>query len=386
MGARELHLGPRPAVVGLDDLPGVPVGPELRQPGRVRGDARDDAARSRTGVSRSSASTPCRSSGSSSARTARTGPRRISCCSAFRALVRMAAPATIFKAEAIVPPWELTKYLGADDGGARPECQIAYNNQLMVLLWSALAERETSRHRPGAPAAGAAAGATRRGRPTSAATTTSAGPISDEDAAAVGLDGFAHRRFLNDFYSGRFPGLVRARRALPGEPGDRRCAHLGHGRLALRHRGGARERRRGRARARGPPPAARLRRRDVVRRGAARLHGRRARAAERLELRRRSEPRPTTTAGSTARRWTGPRPRAAATRERSKGACSRRPAAGSVPMRALAARCCTPRRRRRRSTTDGAGRVRLRPGRRQGRRFLGLANFTRGAGAPSMRA
>src|SRR3954463_16594936 len=30
--------------------------------------------------------------------------------------------------------------------------------------------------------------------------------VSDEDAAAVGLDGFAHRRFLNDFYSGRLPG------------------------------------------------------------------------------------------------------------------------------------------------------------------------------------
>ena len=30
--------------------------------------------------------------------------------------------------------------------------------------------------------------------------------VSDADAAAVGLGGFAHRRFLNDFYAGRFPG------------------------------------------------------------------------------------------------------------------------------------------------------------------------------------
>jgi amylosucrase len=30
--------------------------------------------------------------------------------------------------------------------------------------------------------------------------------VSDEDAGALGLDGAAHRRFLNDFYSGRFPG------------------------------------------------------------------------------------------------------------------------------------------------------------------------------------
>jgi amylosucrase len=30
--------------------------------------------------------------------------------------------------------------------------------------------------------------------------------VSDADAAAVGWNGFAHRRFLNDFFSGRFPG------------------------------------------------------------------------------------------------------------------------------------------------------------------------------------
>jgi amylosucrase len=30
--------------------------------------------------------------------------------------------------------------------------------------------------------------------------------ISDEDAAAVGLDGFAHRHFLSDFYAGQVPG------------------------------------------------------------------------------------------------------------------------------------------------------------------------------------
>jgi amylosucrase len=30
--------------------------------------------------------------------------------------------------------------------------------------------------------------------------------VSDEDAAAVGLDGHAHRRFLSDFYAGDFPG------------------------------------------------------------------------------------------------------------------------------------------------------------------------------------
>ena len=30
--------------------------------------------------------------------------------------------------------------------------------------------------------------------------------VSDADAAAAGVDGSAHRRFLADFYAGRFPG------------------------------------------------------------------------------------------------------------------------------------------------------------------------------------
>ena len=30
--------------------------------------------------------------------------------------------------------------------------------------------------------------------------------VSGDDAAAAGVDGFAHRRFLADFYAGDFPG------------------------------------------------------------------------------------------------------------------------------------------------------------------------------------
>jgi len=50
---------------------------------------------------------------------------------AFRAAVRIAAPAMAFKAEAIVAPRELVPYLD--------ECDLAYHNVLMVLLWSTLA-------------------------------------------------------------------------------------------------------------------------------------------------------------------------------------------------------------------------------------------------------
>ena len=123
---------------------------------------------------------------------------------AFRALTRLAAPGLVLKAEAIVSPEMLAQYLGGHDR-FRPECDLAYDNQLMVMLWSTLATRDVrlaeaalSRRRP-APA------------PTSWVTYVRCHDdigwaVSDADAAAVGLDGFSHRRFLSDFYAGGFPG------------------------------------------------------------------------------------------------------------------------------------------------------------------------------------
>ena len=52
---------------------------------------------------------------------------------AFNALVHIAAPAMVFKSEAIVHPDEVRKYIGED------ECQLSYNPQLMALLWNSLA-------------------------------------------------------------------------------------------------------------------------------------------------------------------------------------------------------------------------------------------------------
>jgi amylosucrase len=123
---------------------------------------------------------------------------------AFRALTRLAAPGLVLKAEAIVSPEMLAQYLGGHDR-FRPECDLAYDNQLMVMLWSTMATRDVrlaeaalSRRRP-APA------------PTSWVTYVRCHDdigwaVSDADAAAVGLDGFSHRRFLSDFYAGSFPG------------------------------------------------------------------------------------------------------------------------------------------------------------------------------------
>ena len=52
--------------------------------------------------------------------------------------MRIAAPAVAFKAEAIVAPAELVPYLGTGKHEGK-ECDLAYHNVLMVLLWSALA-------------------------------------------------------------------------------------------------------------------------------------------------------------------------------------------------------------------------------------------------------
>jgi amylosucrase len=123
---------------------------------------------------------------------------------AFRALTRLAAPGLVLKAEAIVGPEMLVGYLGAHDR-YRPECDLAYDNQLMVMLWSTLASRDVrlAEHalsrRQTAPAPTAWVSYLRCHDDIGWA-------VSDTDAAAAGLGGFEHRRFLSEFFGGRFPG------------------------------------------------------------------------------------------------------------------------------------------------------------------------------------
>ncbi|MBN9097646.1 MAG: hypothetical protein J0I49_05985 [Pseudonocardia sp.] len=133
---------------------------------------------------------------------------------ALHALVKLAAPATVFKAEAIVAPDDLVGYLGAHER-YRPECELAYHNQLMVLLWSGIATKD----------ARLAVQSLRRLRPIPAETSWATyvrchddigWAVSDEDARAAGYDQFAHRDFLNAFFSGEFP-LSFARGARFGE-------------------------------------------------------------------------------------------------------------------------------------------------------------------------
>lgn len=116
---------------------------------------------------------------------------------AFRAALRIAAPAVALKAEAIVAPRDLVPYLN--------ECDLAYHNLLMVLLWSSLATTRADlmtgalQALPRIPP--------RAGWVTYVRCHDDIGwAITPEDAGRAGLDDHLHRRFLADFYAGEFPG------------------------------------------------------------------------------------------------------------------------------------------------------------------------------------
>ncbi|MCC6434048.1 MAG: alpha-amylase family protein [Acidimicrobiales bacterium] len=123
---------------------------------------------------------------------------------AFRALTDVAAPGLLLLAEAIVSPGELVPYLGAHRLQRR-ECHLAYHNQLMVQIWSALATgdarlaTESLASLPPTPAT---------------ATWTTyvrchddiGWAVDDEVAGRVGIDGGGHRAYLAAFYRGDVPG------------------------------------------------------------------------------------------------------------------------------------------------------------------------------------
>jgi amylosucrase len=116
---------------------------------------------------------------------------------ALRSVLQLAAPWVVLLAEAIVGPDDLLAYLD--------ECDLAYNNQLMVMSWSMVAERRAEL---------ATAALSRLGTPPPTAGWLTyvrchddiGWAIDDADAAGVGLSGPAHRAFLAAFYRGDFPG------------------------------------------------------------------------------------------------------------------------------------------------------------------------------------
>lgn len=118
---------------------------------------------------------------------------------AFNAVARIAAPALLFKSEAIVHPDEVVKYISPE------ECQLSYNPLLMALLWNSLATRKVRLL--------AQALLTRfKIHPETSWVNyvrvhdDIGWTFSDEDAAQLGINAGDHRRFLNEFYRGRFPG------------------------------------------------------------------------------------------------------------------------------------------------------------------------------------
>ena len=118
---------------------------------------------------------------------------------AFNAVARISAPAMLFKSEAIVHPDDVVKYIDP------AECQLSYNPLLMALLWNSVATRKVRLL--------SQALATRfKIHPETAWVNyvrvhdDIGWTFSDEDAAILGVNGYDHRRFLNEFYRGRFEG------------------------------------------------------------------------------------------------------------------------------------------------------------------------------------
>ena len=118
---------------------------------------------------------------------------------AFNAAARISAPALLFKSEAIVHPDDVVRYIHP------AECQLSYNPLLMALLWNTLATRNVNL---------LVQALARRFKihPETAWVNyvrvhdDIGWTFSDEDALALGVHGNDHRRFLNEFYRGRFPG------------------------------------------------------------------------------------------------------------------------------------------------------------------------------------
>ena len=118
---------------------------------------------------------------------------------AFNALVKIVAPAMLFKSEAIVHPAEVARYILPE------EAPISYHPTLMALLWESLATREikllhhSMQRRFDLPEGCTWVNYVR-------CHDDIGWTFADEDAWELHLNGFDHRQFLNRFYTGQFPG------------------------------------------------------------------------------------------------------------------------------------------------------------------------------------
>ncbi len=142
----------------------------------------------------------------------------------LRAFTRIVAPSMIFQAEAIVGPGDVGAYLGEGRFTGKVS-DVAYHNSLMVQIWSAFAAKDA---RLMSVALNRFAEL-----PHGTAWTTYlrchddiGWAIDDTDAASLGWDGFGHRSFLADYYSGKFDGSFARGLVFQENPatGDRRIS------------------------------------------------------------------------------------------------------------------------------------------------------------------
>ncbi|NDJ33284.1 MAG: amylosucrase [Chloroflexi bacterium] len=120
---------------------------------------------------------------------------------AYNRLIRIAAPGTFFKSEAIVHPDDVVEYFGTGER-AGLEANIGYNPLLMTEIWEPLATRHTHlltysmKHRYNVLPPGTAWVNYVRSHD------DLIWNFADEDAQKLGIDGGIHRDFLSRFYTG----------------------------------------------------------------------------------------------------------------------------------------------------------------------------------------
>jgi amylosucrase len=117
---------------------------------------------------------------------------------------QVTAPGVLFIAEAIVSPGEIAKYFGEDAINAK-ECEIAYNATFMALLWDAVATKNAALLSQGI-----------KNLPNKLERATWLNYVrchddiglgfDDKDVLLAGYDPVQHRRFLINYFTGRFPG------------------------------------------------------------------------------------------------------------------------------------------------------------------------------------
>lgn len=118
---------------------------------------------------------------------------------AFNAIASIAAPAMVFKSEAIVHPDDVREYIGTE------ECPLSYNPQLMALLWDTLATRDARilhhamKRRFPVPDGCAWVNYVRCHDDIGWA-------IADDDIEAIGFNPQEHRHFLTSYYIGKYSG------------------------------------------------------------------------------------------------------------------------------------------------------------------------------------